>query len=35
VLNTNSKEHIRQELLIVVTPHVIRKAVHEAAAGSN
>jgi len=30
VLNKNSKEHIRQELLIVVTPHVIRKAVHEA-----
>ncbi len=29
VLNKNSKEHIRQELLIVVTPHVIRKAVHE------
>ncbi len=29
VLNKNSKEHIRQELLIVVTPHVIRKAVHD------
>jgi general secretion pathway protein D len=35
LLNTNSKEHIRQELLIVVTPHVIRKAVHEVAAGTN
>jgi type II secretory pathway component GspD/PulD (secretin) len=31
VLNKNSKEHIHQELLIVVTPRVIRKAVHEAA----
>jgi type II secretory pathway component GspD/PulD (secretin) len=35
-LNNNSKEHFHQELLIVVTPHVIRKAVHEAAAaGAN
>ena len=32
VLNKNTKEHIHQELLIVVTPHVIRKAVHEAQA---
>jgi len=36
VLNNNSREHMRQELLIVVTPHVIRKAFHEAAAaGTN
>ena len=35
-LNNNSKEHFHQELLIVVTPHVIRKAVHEAdVAGAN
>jgi len=32
VMNTNTRRHTRQELLIVVTPHVIRKAVHEAAA---
>ena len=32
VLNTNSKQHTRQEILVMVTPHVIRKAVHEAAA---
>jgi type II secretory pathway component GspD/PulD (secretin) len=31
ILNTNSKEHLRQEILVVVTPHVIRKAFRETA----
>lgn len=29
VLSTNSKEHIHNELLIVVTPHVVRKPFHD------
>jgi type II secretory pathway component GspD/PulD (secretin) len=35
VFNHNSKQHSRQELLIVVTPHVIRKAMHEAFTTTN
>jgi type II secretory pathway component HofQ len=29
VLSTNSKEHIHNELLIVITPHVVRKPFHD------
>lgn len=32
-LNTNSKERRRTEILIVVTPHVIRKAFHDMSTG--
>jgi general secretion pathway protein D len=29
VLSTNSKEHIHNEILIVITPHVVRKPCHD------
>ncbi len=29
VLSTNSKEHIHNEILIVITPHVVRKPFHD------
>lgn len=29
ILNTNSKQHTRTEVLIVVTPHIVRKSFHQ------